>query len=171
MSPTETTSKRLSGGARGLLNDLVLLNDKTRQEMERGVGESYLDREGAFALAQELGIEPPRIKKRFYRYFTQTEVLSVAIEAYTDAEADAEAERMQRINVVHSDIHFGARSRFNRDEGRTRRVLSQMSAVRPNVSDVPNLHPWELDRLQADMDGRADPVRNYTVNWNTIVPG
>lgn len=170
MTPTETTSKRLSGGARGLLNDLILLNDKTRQEMERGVTESYLDRNGAFALAEELGIEPPRIKKRFYRYFTQTTVFSVPIDAYTEEEADAEAARMQEINVSQGDIHFGNRSRFDRDDGRITRVHSLMSAQRPKVADMPNVHPWELERIQAEGEGRPNPLRSRDINWNSVIP-
>lgn len=170
MNSTELAGKRLSGGARGLLNDLVLLNDKTTQEMARGIAESYLDRDGAIALAEQLGIEPPRIKKRFYRYFTQTEMYSVAIEAYTAEEADIEAKRMQDVNAAHGDIHYGSRSRFNTDGGSIRLVHSTMFSERPKVEDVPNIHPFYIERAEAEVAGQARPTFNHRINWNTTVP-
>ncbi len=167
MSPTETASKRLSGGARGYLNDLTLLNEKTTQEMARGIAESYLDRDGAIALAAELGVEPPRVKQRFYRYFTETRVYSIPIDAYTSEQADEEAARMQEINVAQSDLHFGNRSRFDADGGRIQRVLSATVDRRPNVVDVSNAHPWEVERSEAVARGETTP--RHVLNWNSII--
>lgn len=165
MSPV----KSLSGGARGHLNDLTLLNQKTTSEMMRGIQESYLDREGAIALAEKLGVEPPKIKKRFYRYYTVTEVKSIAIEAYSEEEADAEAQRMHDINVAHSDIHYGNRSRFTSDNGSIRRVFSNVTATRPAAVDMANLHRWDLERAEAEANDRSTRSYMHELDWNTVV--
>lgn len=166
MSPV----KNLSGTARGHLNDLVLLNQKTTLEMARGIAESYLDREGAVALAEKLGVEPPKVKRKFYRYFTRTTVHSVAIDAYTEEEADAEAARIHDINVAHADIHYGSRSSFDQDNSRLRSVMSNISATRPQAGDLPNLHRWDLERIQALAAGGTRQNYEGQVNWNTVVP-
>lgn len=171
MTPITVTNpdKRLSGGARGLLNDLALLNEKTSQEMARGIAESYLDPEGAKALALELGVEPPKTKQRFYRYFTQTQVYSIAIDAYDEEQADAEAARMANVNVSQRDIHYGNRSRFNQSSGAISRVFSQMTRERPTVGAVPNIHPWEVERAEAEAAGRRWRDYGSQISWNTVI--
>lgn len=169
MTPTETSSKRLSGGARGLLKDLTLLNEKTTLEMARGIAESYLDREGAIALAETLGVEPPRVKRRFYRYFVVAQVHSMAIEAYSEEEADREAQRLHDINVAHGDIHYGTRSRFNTDHGSIRRAHSNVTSTRPRAEDLPNLHRWDVERVEAEAGLRQARSHTNDINWNTVV--
>lgn len=169
MSPTETPSKRLSGGAKGLLNDLLLLNEKTSAEMARGVSESYLDRDGAFALAKTLGVEPPKIKRTFHHYFVTYQVNSIPVDAYTEEEALAEARRLHDINVAHGDVHYGTRSRFNVDNGTVRVVRSNVTAVRPRAQDMPDLHHWDVERAEASDNGTSARSHVGEVNWNTIV--
>lgn len=170
MTATDSSNKQLSGGARGLLKDLVLLNEKTTAEMSRGVSEAYLDREGAIALAEKLGVEPPRVKRRFYRYFTRTHVYSFGIDAYTPEEATREAQRMQEINAGHGDMHYGDRSSFDREHGRLRAVFSTVTDVRPRSADVPNIHPWELERAAAEEAGTGQPMFRGRMNWESTVP-
>lgn len=166
MSPV----KNLSGTARGHLNDLALLNEKTTSEMARGISEAYLDREGAIALAAKLGVEAPKIKRKYYRYFTRTTVHSISIDAYTEEEADAEARRLHDISVAHTDIQYGTRSHFNRDNGRLRGVMSEITNVRPQAGDLPNLHRWELERIQAEAEGRASQNYESQIRWDSVIP-
>jgi hypothetical protein len=162
-------TKPLSGGARGLLKDLDLLNAKTTSEMMRGIRESYLDTEGAIALADKLGVDRPRVKRRFYRYFTSTRVMSIAVDAYDAEQADAEAARLHEINVAHGDIHYGSRSRFNTDSSAIRVVHSAITSERPQAADVPNPHPWDVERDRADQSGGLPPRHVDNLNYNTLV--
>ena len=174
MIPTDSTTpevkadRRLSGGARGLLNDLVELNRKTSMEMARGVAESYLDRDGAIALADKLGVEAPRIKRRFQRFFTSTSVMTINIDAYDDEEADREAARMVDINAAHGDVHFGNRGRFDSGSG-PRVVYSNPSATRPTVATVPDAHRWALEASEALLADRMVPSHMGDISWESVV--
>lgn len=162
--------KKLSGGAKGHLKDLLLLNEKTTAEMARGVAEGYLDRDGAIKLAEKLEVEPPRVKKRFYRYFTMVSAYSIPVEAYTEEEATAEAQRMHNINVAQADVHYGDRSRFTRERGRYYRAFSQLSETRPTQADLPAAHPWEIERHDAEVNGLPTPDHSGDISWDSLIP-
>lgn len=163
--------KRLSGGARGLLNDLKLLNEKTTQEMQRGIRESYLDIEGAIALAEELHVEPPRVKRRFHRYFVQHVAYSIAVDAYTEEEADAEAQRLHDINSAYGDLQHASRSRFVNTEG-PRAIVSPLTSERPTGEALTSLHRWCEERLRFAAEGRARSVPDHRgeISWTSLVP-
>lgn len=163
--------KVLAGAAKNYLDDLLTLDDKTRAEMVRGIREGYLDADGAIDLSGKLGIEPPRVKKKFYFYFTQTTVHSLTIDAYDEEQAKAEAERFHRINVSHNDIHYGAGSRFNQQHGRIRRVFSEVTQERPTVEALPAaVHEWDLERSQAERDGRSvSDWHRSDINFDTLI--
>lgn len=163
----------LAGGAKNHLDDLKLLNEKTTAEMFRGVQEGYLDADGATALAEKLGVEPPRVKKRFYFYFTQTVAQSIQVNAFDAEQARAEAERLHAINVSHSDIHYGSQSRFDSENSRIRRVFSELSAERPTVPTLPlPLHPWEIERHEAQQAGRSvSEWHRQDLSYTSVIPG
>lgn len=161
----------LAGGAKNYLDDLQALNSKTTSEMLRGIEEGYLDAEGAIALAEKLAVEPPRVKRRFYFYFTYTQAQSMSINAYNAEEAFAEAQRLHQINISAGDVHYGSASRFNAEHSRIRRVFSEVVDTRPVVETLPvALHPWELERSEAEREGRS--VRDWhqrDLDYNTVV--
>lgn len=169
MSPTATTTKKLSGGAKGHLKDLILLDEKTTLEMARGIAESYLDRDGAIALAEKLGVEPPRVKRRFYRYFTRTTAYSIGIDAYTEEEADAEAQRMQDLNAAQDDIHYGNYSSFQEERSRLRHAFSDITSVRPRVQDLHNPHPFEVQRAEAVDKELPRPGFSDRIKWDSLI--
>lgn len=149
-----TPTKTLSGGAKNYLDDLLLLNGKVTAEMVRGIGTGYLDANGAVALATKLGVEPPRVKRDFTLFFTVTEVHSFKVSAYDEEQARAEGDRLMEHNVAYGSIQYGARSRFNRRDSVIRRRFSKILWDRPQAGDQPEMHPWEVRRIEADAEGR-----------------
>lgn len=155
-----TVTRPLSGGAKNLLDDLLTLNTKTSAEMVRGLQEGYLDADGAVELANRLGVEPPRVRRNFYVYFTVTEIQSMAVTAYDEEQAVREAQRLHEFNVANGETHYGSRSRFNNSDNGPRRVYSQATAQRPTTASVleamPDPHPWEVEREQMRTAGRTE---------------
>lgn len=155
-----TVNRPLSGGAKNLLDDLLALNTKTSAEMLRGLSEGYLDADGAVELANKLGVEPPRVRRNFYVYFTVTEAMSMAVSAYDEDQAVREAQRLHEFNVANGETHYGSRSRFNNSDTGPRRVYTAMTMERPTTAAIvevlPNPDPWELEREQMRTAGRTE---------------
>lgn len=168
----EAKVRRLAGQAKNHLDDLLLLNEKTSEEMARGIRDRYLDPEGAIELANRLGIAPPRVKRDFTVFYTMTQVYSIRIKAFTEAEARQEGERLHQFNVANSDIHYGSQSRFGVESGTTRRYFSEILWDRPQPSVQQALHPWEVERGAAYAANR-DNFRHQLqerLNYNTAIP-
>lgn len=188
MSPTDTDTsvdtttivnpnKRLSGQAKQYLDDIAALNEKTTQEMMRGIRDGYLDRDGAVELAEKIGVEPPKVKRRFTRYFTRTEVYRLEVDAYDEGQASQEVERMHQFNVTYGDIHYGSRIRVGQDDSRMRAVISPTVTEYPTVESIGvQVHPWQTEWHRWMTTGERTPYDaqrelERRLNHNSFVPG
>lgn len=148
VSSIANPSKTLSGTAKNLLDDLVALNTKTSDEMARGIREGYLDPEGAVKVAEELGVEPPRVRRNFRVYFTSTQIFYFTVEAYDKDQALREGQRLLANNAVNGEVSLGSRTRTT-GPVEHRHIISNAYGERPTarqlMDGLSNVNPLQQE--------------------------
>lgn len=138
MTSVTTSNRPLAGSTKQYLDDLLALDTKTTDQMQRGIREGYLDIEGAMELADKLGVARPRVKRDFRFYFERTSVYTITLSGYTEEEAMREANELHNQNVRRRDVYHGRQTRFRDVQpGSTgpRHRFSALSAQRPELDE------------------------------------
>lgn len=170
MSDEKTTGRKaLAGITKQYLDDLLELNSKTTAQMQRGISEGYLDRDGAIDLARKLRVEEPRVRRDYRFYFEVTEPYVITASGYSEEEALLEAQHHFAENDRYGEVHYGSRTRF-RDvrPGGTgpRRRFSELATQRPMVHQPLPVAPRTVERGEQIERDRA--VRERSVDASPL---
>lgn len=152
MSAEFTINRELAGAAKNLLDDLMTLDTKIPQELERGVRESYLEVDKVTGLAERLGVEAPRIRTRRWVYVEQRVVQSYAVEAYDDDDAKRIFLENFEQEIRRGNIPYGVRQSHWADRvDRNSIMISEPTTQRPTMNH--NL------RFYVERRGEPRPLR------------
>lgn len=164
MSDLIITNRPLAGSTKQYLDDLLELDRKTTEQMQKGIRDGYLGTEGAMELADRLGVARPQIKREFRMYFERTSVYAITVSAYSEEEAMRAAETQHAENVRQGNIHYGQQTRFRGVQpGSTapRHRFSALSAQRPELDEPIAPHARNVERaaqIRSEREGTPQPA-------------
>lgn len=137
MTTDFTVNRPLAGGTKNLLDDLLTLDAKIPQEIERGVRESYLESSKVKGLAEKLKVKPPRIRTRRWVYVEYRQIHSVQIDSYDDEDAIGQFNEAYGSAVRNGEVPYGLRRSYwaNMPSGAQRNtILSEPTTTRPELT-------------------------------------
>ena len=150
-TPEFTVDRTLAGAAKNLLDDLLTLDAKIPEEIERGVRESYLEPGRVTGLAERLKVRPPRIRSQRWVYVEWRQVQSVRVDSYDDEDAVRIFSEQYGDALRSGEVPYGLRRSHWADMpgGRTRNtIVSEPTATRPRLDHDLRFH----------VDRRGGPV-------------
>lgn len=137
-----TITRPLAGGAKNILDDLMALDAKIPQELERGVRENYLEPSKIASVAEKLNVPPPRIRTRRWVYVEHRQIQSVQVEAYDDEDALRIVRDSYGNDLRHGSIPYGFRQSYwaDRPDRRSSTIVSEPTTTRPNLAHNLRFH-------------------------------
>ena len=139
-----TVNRPLAGRAKNLLDDLLTLDTKIPEEIERGVRESYLEASRVVGLAERLKVRPPRIRSPRWVYVEWRQVQSVQIDSYDNEDAIRIFNEQYGDALRSGEVPYGLRRSHwaNMPVGVSTRntIVSEPTATRPRLDHDLRFH-------------------------------